>query len=113
MPSLAEVAQISPGFDRAQVRALDEGGRDVAPGDVGAIACKLPLPPGTHVIFGLSYFMAVVTCRAVLYQVVNAIYRRAQPRCRVLIYGAGATGSQLATALKAIRPHVSAELGRS
>ena len=29
------------------MRALDEGGRDVAAGDVGAIACKLPLPPGT------------------------------------------------------------------
>jgi propionyl-CoA synthetase len=29
------------------VRALDSKGNDVAPGDVGAIACKLPLPPGT------------------------------------------------------------------
>jgi len=29
------------------VRALDAKGRDVAPGDVGAIACKLPLPPGS------------------------------------------------------------------
>ena len=34
----------APGWD---VRALDEGGNDVAAGDVGAIACKLPLPPGT------------------------------------------------------------------
>jgi len=29
------------------VRALDNEGNDVAAGDVGAIACKLPLPPGT------------------------------------------------------------------
>ncbi|MFN4155385.1 MAG: propionyl-CoA synthetase [Paracoccaceae bacterium] len=33
-----------PGFD---VRVLDEGGHEVAPGTLGAIAIKLPLPPGT------------------------------------------------------------------
>ncbi len=38
------VGRPAPGWE---VRALDEGGHDVAPGDVGAIACKLPLPPGT------------------------------------------------------------------
>jgi propionyl-CoA synthetase len=38
------VGRSAPGWE---VRALDEGGKDVAPGDVGAIACKLPLPPGT------------------------------------------------------------------
>ncbi|MGB5336053.1 MAG: propionyl-CoA synthetase [Woeseiaceae bacterium] len=34
----------APGWD---VRTLDNKGKDVAPGDVGAIACRLPLPPGT------------------------------------------------------------------
>ncbi len=38
------VGPAAPGWD---VRALDSAGDDVAPGDVGAIACKLPLPPGT------------------------------------------------------------------
>ncbi len=33
-----------PGWD---VRTLKSDGSDVAAGDVGAIACKLPLPPGT------------------------------------------------------------------
>ncbi|MEJ1991236.1 MAG: AMP-binding protein [Maritimibacter sp.] len=33
-----------PGFD---VQILDEGGHPVAPGTLGAIAIKLPLPPGT------------------------------------------------------------------
>ncbi|MBK0329331.1 polysaccharide biosynthesis protein [Rhodobacteraceae bacterium F11138] len=58
-------------------------------------------PPGTHVVFGISYFLFVVTNRMVLYQVVTAIYRRAAPRCRVLIYGAGTTGTQLVSALRA------------
>jgi propionyl-CoA synthetase len=38
------VGPAAPGWD---VRALGADGGDVAPGDVGAIACKLPLPPGT------------------------------------------------------------------
>jgi propionyl-CoA synthetase len=38
------VGRAAPGWD---VRALNSKGDDVAPGDVGAIACKLPLPPGT------------------------------------------------------------------
>ena len=33
-----------PGYD---VRVLDEGGAEVAPGTLGAIAIRLPLPPGT------------------------------------------------------------------
>ncbi|AVO38750.1 propionate-CoA ligase PrpE [Pukyongiella litopenaei] len=33
-----------PGYD---IRILDEGGHEVAPGQLGAIAVKLPLPPGT------------------------------------------------------------------
>ncbi len=33
-----------PGYD---VRVLDEGGHPVAPGELGAIAIRLPLPPGT------------------------------------------------------------------
>ena len=60
----------------------------------------LGLPSGTYVIFGIGYFMALVTCRVLLYQVVTAVYRRALPRCRVLIYGAGTTGTQLAQALR-------------
>ncbi len=38
------VARPVPGWD---VHVLDGKGNDAAPGDVGAIACKLPLPPGT------------------------------------------------------------------
>lgn len=59
----------------------------------------LALPLGTHVMFGISYFLFAVATRVVLYQLVLALYRRAQYRRRVLIYGAGTTGSQLAQAL--------------
>lgn len=60
----------------------------------------IDLPPGTHVMFGISYFLFLVASRAILYQVVTAFYDRAKPRRRVLIYGAGTTGTQLALALK-------------
>ena len=58
------------------------------------------LPSGTYVVFALVYFLSMVLMRAVLLQLVLMIYRSAMPRCRVLIYGAGATGTQLAQALK-------------
>jgi FlaA1/EpsC-like NDP-sugar epimerase len=60
----------------------------------------IALPPGTHVMFGILYFLCSASTRAALYQVVHSIYRRATPRRRVLIYGAGTTGTQLAQALK-------------
>ncbi|WP_420850419.1 nucleoside-diphosphate sugar epimerase/dehydratase [Parasedimentitalea marina] len=58
------------------------------------------LPPGTYVVFGLFYFVSMALARAIMLQLTLVIYRRMQPRCRVLIYGAGATGTQLAQALK-------------
>ncbi len=69
-----------------------------------AVLCAIfgpQVPPGTHVIFGITYFLILMSARAIAYQVVLAIYRRARPRRQVLIYGAGNTGTQLAQALKA------------
>jgi FlaA1/EpsC-like NDP-sugar epimerase len=60
----------------------------------------LSLPAGTPVMFGVLYFLLAVASRVVLYQIVTAIYRRAQPQSQVLIYGAGTTGTQLANALR-------------
>ena len=67
---------------------------------------SLSLPVGTHVMFGISYLLFAVITRAVMYQIVTAIYSRGKPRRRVLIYGAGTTGTQLA---KALRAHESIE----
>ncbi len=39
----------------------------------------MPLPPGTHVMFGISYFLILVASRVVLYQQVTALSRRANP----------------------------------
>ena len=61
---------------------------------------NLGLPLGVHLVFGVVFFAAVVISRAVLLQLVLAIYRRSAPRCRVLIYGAGTTGTQLVSALR-------------
>ncbi|MCD9149775.1 polysaccharide biosynthesis protein [Pseudophaeobacter flagellatus] len=58
------------------------------------------LSPGTYVVFATSLLLFMMAIRAVLHQVVLMAYRRASPRCRVLIYGAGTTGTQLAQALK-------------
>lgn len=55
---------------------------------------------GNCVVFALSFFLFSAVSRVMMYQVVVAIYRREIPRCRVLIYGAGTTGTQLASALR-------------
>ncbi|MCG7630358.1 polysaccharide biosynthesis protein, partial [Epibacterium sp. MM17-32] len=74
----------------------------VAAAEAGFCALFGPdLPLGVHVVFGLSYLLMMVAARAVMLQMVLALYRRARPRARVLIYGAGNTGTQLAQALKA------------
>ena len=51
-------------------------------------------------VFGLSFLVLAVVCRSVALQIVQAIYRRADATVRVMIYGAGQTGQQLAAALK-------------
>lgn len=59
------------------------------------------LPAGTHVMFGILYFLLSAGSRMLLFHVVSAIYSRGKPVRPVLIYGAGTTGTQLAKALKA------------
>ncbi|UWR24059.1 polysaccharide biosynthesis protein [Sulfitobacter sp. S190] len=60
----------------------------------------LLLPLSFHAFFGVIFFSLVVCSRAVILQIVLAIYRRSVSRCRVLIYGAGTTGAQLVSALR-------------
>ncbi len=52
------------------------------------------------VVFGLIYFIASVTLRMTLLQVVNTLYSLGKDHRNVLIYGAGTTGVQLVQALK-------------
>ncbi|WP_420861684.1 polysaccharide biosynthesis protein [Algirhabdus cladophorae] len=58
------------------------------------------LSTGAYIFFGMTNFFIASAFRLVLLQIVLVIYRSARPRCRVLIYGAGNTGVQLANALK-------------
>lgn len=60
----------------------------------------LGLPLGVHMVFGAAFFCFAVGSRAVLFQVVLMVYRYSIKRTRVLIYGAGTTGSQLVSALR-------------
>jgi len=60
-----------------------------------------PLSGGSYVMFGIVYFISSAVSRFVLLELLLAMYRRAAPRRRVLIYGAGTTGTQLARALAA------------
>ena len=54
----------------------------------------------TFINFALIYFFMSIGARMLMLQALLAIYRREQPQCRLLIYGAGQTGRQLAAALR-------------
>jgi FlaA1/EpsC-like NDP-sugar epimerase len=55
--------------------------------------------PAVLIIFGVIFFSFSVTARLVGLRLLLWIYRQGHPRTRVLIYGAGGTGVQLATAI--------------
>jgi len=66
---------------------------------IGEVA-SLDYGAGVYIVFGLVFFLFSVASRVVMLHGLLAMYRRDLPRCRVLIYGAGTTGMQLASALK-------------
>nr|WP_073330244.1 nucleoside-diphosphate sugar epimerase/dehydratase [Wenxinia saemankumensis] len=55
-------------------------------------------PPSTFIVFAMIYFILGASCRLLLLQVVLGAYRRGNDQLRVVIYGAGRTGQQLAAA---------------
>ncbi|WP_208350694.1 nucleoside-diphosphate sugar epimerase/dehydratase [Pseudaestuariivita rosea] len=63
------------------------------------------LPTAVFASFAINYFLLSIGSRFLLLQVLHGIYRRNAPVHRVLIYGAGRTGLQLAAALQK-HPHM-------
>ncbi len=57
-------------------------------------------PFATFINFALVYFLMVIAARMAMLQLLLVVYRSGQDQCRVLIYGAGHTGRQLAAALR-------------
>lgn len=57
-------------------------------------------PPSGLILFGLIYFLLLVAARVVLLHLLVWALRLGVPQRRVLIYGAGRTGAQLAAALQ-------------
>ena len=55
---------------------------------------------GFYVVFGLVFFLFSAASRVAMLHILLGLYRRDMPRRRVLIYGAGTTGVQLASALR-------------
>jgi len=105
----AAMASMALGIPRIQLKAyeLRASGRTallaVLLGVTLAALAELAgraLPPGTPATFALVFFLFSVATRLGLLQILLAIHRAAVPRRPVVIYGAGATGMQLAAALR-------------
>ena len=106
---LAAALSIVLGVPNTRLNAYDMSGM----GKTGIFAALLALAAysvgeiavlgygiGVYVVFGVMFFLFSVAARVAMLHVVLGLYRRDAPRCRVLIYGAGTTGAQLASALK-------------
>jgi len=70
----------------------------------GGIAASMVMgqagvPSRLFIVSAMVFLILSVSCRLLLRQVLLSIYRKGNPRKRILIYGAGQTGQQLATAL--------------
>lgn len=63
-------------------------------------AMAIELTGAAIILFGILYFLMVALSRLAMLHTLLWVYRVGQPTCRVLIYGAGTTGAQLAAALK-------------
>lgn len=61
---------------------------------------SLAFTPGVCIVFGAFYLLGAVAARLAMQRAILMMRRAAGPRCRVLIYGAGSTGRQLAAALR-------------
>lgn len=61
---------------------------------------KAIVAPKVFVIMSLLYLVLSVSGRIAIWRLVHSIFRKNQIRKRVMIYGAGQTGQQLAAALK-------------
>ncbi len=66
-----------------------------------ALGMGVERPVSGVVVFGVFYFVLSAASRFVMLHVLLWACRSGQARCRVLIYGAGTTGTQLAAALRA------------
>jgi FlaA1/EpsC-like NDP-sugar epimerase len=67
----------------------------------------LELKTAFHVSFGILFFLVSAGSRMLLFELLLMIYRGGKTRSSILIYGAGRTGMQLASALKSdpnVRP---------
>ena len=72
----------------------------VATGALSALLLTgMATPPHVFVVFGMLFLILSVSTRLLMREALLMIYRSGKPRMRLLIYGAGQTGQQLATAL--------------
>lgn len=97
------------GLPRIRLKAFESGGAQRSAvlaviltfaGMAMNIVLKHPLPAPSFAVFGMVYLITVVGMRSIMLRIVLGIYRRGASRVRVIVYGAGQTGQQLAAALR-------------
>lgn len=108
LSGIAACASMATGLPRIKLNAYESRGIfrtavfATATGLGGVLISRVsgdPVAPRVFVAFVMAYLILAVSWRMILRHVLIAIYRKGQDRLRVIVYGAGRTGQQLAAAL--------------
>jgi FlaA1/EpsC-like NDP-sugar epimerase len=109
LAALCAGASLMLGLSRIRLNAFETGGVKptailtcilVGAGLLLNIGLDSPFVPPMFPVFGMIFLISVVATRNFMRSVLLTVYRNAKNRTRVIIYGAGQTGQQLAAALR-------------
>lgn len=109
LAALCAGASVLLGLSRIRLNAFETGGMKPAAlltciltgaGLLLNIVFDSPFVNAMFPVFGMIFLISVVTTRSVMRSILLVVYRSAKNRTRVIVYGAGQTGQQLAAALR-------------
>lgn len=109
MLSVSSAVSVLLGLPSIRLNAYESGGIKptavlaaivAASGLVLNIVLDSPYPNALFAVFGMVFLISIAASREMMRTILLSIYRRAMNRTRVIVYGAGQTGQQLAAALR-------------
>ena len=109
LAALCIAVSLMLGLSRIRLNAFETGGMKptalltcilTGAGLLLNIALDSPFVNAMFPVFGMIFLISVVVTRSIMRSILLMVYRSAKNRTRIVVYGAGQTGQQLAAALR-------------